>query len=113
MLSNKFIAEYDKKEVTWYISTRENTFHAIVLADKKKGVSIKPFWDEEEKQRFIDLFVAHGNNREDVINLINMPFFCFASAGRESKVADLRKAIDNGNFDVLRSYGNKPICPFA
>jgi hypothetical protein len=54
MISNKLVKEVHGLELQWKVGCLSRTYSAVVLADKKEGISVKPYWkDKKERQEFI------------------------------------------------------------
>lgn len=116
MITRKFVAEYNAKEIMWNLSHLGKAYHAVVLASMEHGISIKPFFvNDEEKEDFIKLWGKKSSSTSAWIRKdMKRPEFCFAHMSKISKLKDVRKVIAQGCFDgVYGTFTSQPVCPFA
>jgi hypothetical protein len=115
MISNKLVKEVHGLELQWKVGCLSRTYSAVVLADKKEGISVKPYWkDKKERQEFISEWqVLTGKTKKETVEMIEAPTFCFAHIKLEQKVANVRNSIKNGGFEKGFKSSSNPICPFA
>ena len=115
MISNKLVKEVHGLELQWKVECLSRSYSAVVLADKKEGISVKPYWkDKKERQEFISEWEKFtGSTRKEVVEMVEAPTFCFAHINLIQKVAKVRNMIKNGGFEKNFKSTSQPVCPFA
>jgi hypothetical protein len=116
MISNKLVKEVHGLELQWKVGCLSRTYSAVVLADKKEGISVKPYWkDKKERQEFISEWEKlTGSTRKEVVEMVEAPTFCFAHYSINAYEEEIRIDIANkGPVDVDILLNVSPICPFA
>lgn len=119
MITDKLIKEWHAKEIMWTPIWSKKAFHAVVLVDKKLGVSVKPYWiDEKEKQEAIWAKTEHyyGISEEMLSAFAEEfadPHFCFAHASRFVPIESIRTVLEEGHHNNVHASGHNAYCPFA
>lgn len=118
MTPKEFCKKLHGEEILYKLPWMSRPYHAVLLASVDEGVSVKPYYeDENERQDLIkDIMAGSSRDYEETKRYIDKPDFCFATFrfdGRLSPEA-IEKRIKNGptKADIAQAMFN-PSCPFA
>lgn len=121
MITQEFKDKWNGEEIMFQIDWMSKPINCVVLADLEEGVSIKPYYtNDEEKEIFItDIHrELKFNSRKETENFISRPTYCLLHASKNIDEYEMEKILTyKGNkllSEVITTfYGRDPSCPFA